>query len=629
MSKDDQAAADADSQREEKPIGKVVDSSLMRRLLRYVWPYRGMASLATVLILLSSALQLVGPLLTAITLDLFVKPLDGAGDAEPVSLWFGARLADLGVEVSAVEGVVLMAVLYVLALLAAFVVTYVQNFVMGVMGQHIMYDLRRDIFAHLQALPVAYFDKNPLGRLVTRATTDVGSLAEVFTSGLVSILGDVLLLVGIIMVLFMLDWRLALVAFAIVPLLFALTVWFKTNARRAYRKVRIQVARINSFLQEHITGMPVVQLFNREGKTKEDFAERSSAHRDAHVQSIFYYAVYYPTVELITALGLGLLVWYGGGRVLAGYVSVGALIAFIQYTQRFYRPLANLSEQYNVLQSALASGERIFDLLDTEATIVSPEDAYRPETVDGRIEFDHVGFAYNVDEPVLHDVSFEIQPGEMVAVVGHTGAGKSTLANLMLRFYDVTKGGVRIDDIDVRDWDLERLRSRVAMVQQDVFLFSGTIADNIRLGADHIDDERVRWAAREVDALDFIERLPDGFQTMLRERGAGLSVGQKQLIVFARALAFSPRILILDEATASVDSETEARIQHALDRLLVGRTSIVIAHRLSTIQRADRILVMHKGCLREQGTHQQLLAQRGIYRTLYELQFQEPVAVAS
>jgi ATP-binding cassette, subfamily B, multidrug efflux pump len=439
----------------------------------------------------------------------------------------------------------------------------------------------------------------------------------------VAILGDILLLAGIVGVLFWLDWRLAVVAFSIVPLLLWLTSWFKARVRESFREVRVKIARINAFLQEHITGMPVVQLFNREARAYDEFGEINEAHRDANIRGIFYYAVFYPGVELITALGIGLILWFGGGRVIAGITSLGALIAFLQYAQRFYQPLADLSEKYNILQGAMAASERIFKLIDTPETIASPPDAYAPDRVLGEIEFDQVRFSYKEGEPVLKGISFHVRPGETLAVVGHTGAGKSTLANLLLRFYDVDGGAVKVDNVDVRQWDLPRLRRSVAMVLQDVFLFSGSIGANIRLGEGAIDDERLRWAASEVHALPFIERLPGSFDTPVRERGAGLSVGQKQLIAFARALAFDPSILILDEATSSIDTETEQLIQKALDRLLVGRTSIVIAHRLSTIQKADRILVMHKGEIREIGTHQELLAQRGIYYRLYLLQYKD------
>jgi ATP-binding cassette subfamily B protein len=584
---------------EEEALGKAYDARLMRRLLGYVSPYQDMAFGALALILFSSMLQLVMPLRSFLL----------ARGAQPSQL--------------AAEGLLAIAVVYVTVLALTFCALYAQGYVLQLMGQYIMNDMRRQVFGHLQRLPIAFFDKNPIGRLVTRATADVDALNELFAAGIVSIFGDILLLVGIVGVLFWLNWRLALVSFSIVPLLLLLTIWFKVRVRQSFREVRVRIARINAFLQEHITGMPVVQLFNREERAFQEFSGINDAHRVANVRSIFYYAVFFPGVELITALGMGLLIWTGGGQVVAGVISLGALVAFLQYAQRFYQPLSDLSEKYNILQSAMASSERIFNLLDTPATIVSPAPAHRPAAVRGEIGFDDVWFSYKEGEPVLKGVSFRVRPGETLAVVGHTGAGKSTLANLLLRFYDVDSGSVRVDGVDVREWDLPRLRRSVAMVLQDVFLFSGSIGANVRLGEESIDDERVRWAAREVHALPFIERLPGGLDSTVKERGAGLSVGQKQLIAFARALAFDPSILILDEATSSIDTETEQLIQKALDRLLVGRTSVVIAHRLSTIQKADRILVLHKGEVREYGTHQELLALRGIYYRLYLLQYKE------
>ena len=544
-------------------------------------------------------------------------------------------MAERGIDLEPEAGLVAVGVIYLAAILAAFFVLALQSYVMQVMGQRIMLDMRREIFGKLQRLDVSYFDRRPIGRLVTRVTNDVDSLNELFTSGLVSVVGDVLLLASIIAVLFWLNWQLAMVTFAIVPLLVVLTFWFRRRARESYREVRVKLARINSFLQEHITGMSVVQLFDRQEYAKSEFAAVNREHRDANVRAIFYYAIYYPGVELVTAIGGALILWYGGAGVVRGAITLGALVAFLQYAQRFYRPLSDLSEKYNILQSAMASSERIFRLIDTELTVVDAVGAVGGEapvataSAVGRVEFDWVSFAYAPGEPVLSDISFEVQPGQMVAVVGHTGAGKSTLASLLLRFYDVDSGTVRIDGIDVREWPLEGLRRSIGMVLQDVFLFSGTVAGNIGLGDWRDDPERLRWAATEVDALDFIERLPGGFEAPIQERGAGLSVGQKQLLSFARALAFDPKILILDEATSSIDTETEQKIQLALDRLLVGRTSLVIAHRLSTIQRADRILVLHKGELRESGTHQELLAQRGIYHRLYQLQYSEQERLAS
>lgn len=612
--------SDIPEMHEEEVLGKVYDATLMRRLLGYVRPYKVMLAGAVCLVVVSSLLQLVGPLATAVALDLFVDVLEPGATQSAPSLWVGARLAARGW--SAATGLALVASAYLASLLLTFVVLYLQGYTMQIMGQYVLRDLRRELFSKLQRLPVAYFDRNPIGRLVTRVTNDVDALNELFTAGLVAIFGDVALLLGIVAVLFWLNWQLALVTFAILPLLLLLTSWFKIRARQNYRQVRVKLARINSFLQEHLTGMSIVQLFVRERKAHDEFAEINDQHRDANVRAIFYYAVYFPAVELITALGVGLILWYGGARVIAGALSVGALVAFLQYAQRFYQPLADLSEKYNILQAAMASSERIFTLLDRPLEIESPAE---PRVVEprGAVAFEQVSFSYEADKPVLQEIDFRIAPGETVAVVGHTGAGKSTLGNLLLRFYDVQEGAVKVDGVDVRDWDLGRLRRTIGLVLQDVFLFSGTIGRNIRLGEEAIDPERVRWAAAEVHALKFIERRPGGFDAAVRERGAGLSVGEKQLIAFARALAFDPRILILDEATSSIDTETEQLIQRALDRLLADRTSLVIAHRLSTIQKADRILVLHHGRLRELGTHQELLARRGIYYRLYLLQYRD------
>ena len=613
----------ADDPLSEAQLGKSYDSGLMRRLLGYLRPYRRATAASVGLIVVSALLQLVGPLATATALDLFAAPPAADAPHSGVSRAVAATLARLGLAPTPLQGITGAALVYLVALVGAFAVVYAQGYLMQVIGQKVMADLRAELFGHLQRLEVATFDRTPVGRLVTRVTTDVDALNELFTAGIVSVFGDLMLLAGIVVVLFWLDLRLALATFAVLPLLLLLTLWFKTRARESFREVRVKIARINAFLQEHVAGMSIVQLFSREARARADFQTINRDHRDANARGIFYYAVYYPGIELLTAMGLALVLWVGGGEAVRGTLSVGALVAFLQYAQRFYQPLADLSEKYNVLQAAMASSERIFRLLDTAPAIVAPPEAHAPAQIAGSIAFDRVVFGYDPAEPVLKGMSFEVAAGEMVAVVGATGAGKSTLASLLLRFYDVQQGAVRLDGIDVRAWDLAALRRAVGVVLQDVFLFSGTVAGNLRLGDASITPERLREAAAQAQALDFIERLPGGFDAVVRERGAGLSVGQKQLLAFARALAFDPRVLVLDEATASVDSETERLLQIALDRLLVGRTSLVIAHRLSTIQRADRILVLHKGELREQGTHQELLAQRGIYHRLYQLQYRK------
>ncbi|HUO83711.1 MAG TPA: ABC transporter ATP-binding protein, partial [Thermoanaerobaculia bacterium] len=490
--------------------------------------------------------------------------------------------------------------------------------------QYVMYDLRKEIFGHLQRLDLKFFDRNPVGRLLTRVTTDVEALNEMFTAGFVTIFGDIFVLVGIVAVLFWMDWRLALVLFSILPFILLVSLWFRRGARITYRQVRARIAAINAFLQEHLSGMAVVQLFNREPEESNKFEGLNARHRDANLDSIRYYAVFYPAVEIIQSVGIALIIWYGGGKVVQNTLSIGALVAFFSYAQRFYEPISDLSEKYNILQGAMAASERIFKLLDTRWEIESPPEGKRIDEV-REIEFRSVWFAYKDEEWVLKNVSFRIRRGERIAVVGHTGAGKTTITNVLLRFYDVQKGAILINGIDVREMDLGHLRSLFAIVQQDVFLFSGTVEENIRLGDLGIPQERIVRASERVQAARFIRRLPDGYQAPLRERGAGLSAGEKQLLSFARALAFDPPVLILDEATSSIDTETEHLIQQGIEILMEGRTSLVIAHRLSTIRSADSILVFHHGEIRERGTHDDLLVEGGIYRRLYELQFREQV----
>jgi ATP-binding cassette, subfamily B, multidrug efflux pump len=593
---------------DDEVLGKAYDAVLMRRLLLYLRPYWRQVLVAFLAIVVGSGAALAQPYLFKVAIDEYVTAgrLDGLG-----------RLAGL----------------YAAILVVAFVAEYVQTWTMQLTGQRIMYDLRMKIYDHLQKLDVRYYDRNPVGRLMTRVTSDVDVLNDLFTSGVVTIFGDVFTLVGIMVVMLMMDWRLALAAFSVLPLIALITQWFRRNVRESYRVVRGWIARINAFLQENITGMSTVQLFRREHLNFERFDEIDRRHRDANIDSIFYYAVFYPAIEAIAALASALIIWYGGANVIAGAITLGTLAAFLQYSQRFYRPISDMSEKFNVLQSAMASSERIFKLLDEPVAITSPPQPAAPklalesgERRRGHITFDHVWFAYNETDWVLKDVSFEVEPGERLGIVGATGSGKTTIINLLLRFYDVQRGQVLVDGVDIRQMTLADLRGLFSLVLQDVHLFSGTIAENIRLGDASMDGERIERAARAVHADHFIERLPGRYAAPVAERGASLSVGQKQLLSFARALAFDPRILILDEATSSVDTETELLIRDALETLMAGRTTIAIAHRLSTIQDMDKILVLHKGVVREAGTHQELLASRGIYFKLFQLQYRsEPV----
>jgi ATP-binding cassette subfamily B multidrug efflux pump len=614
-------------------LGKAYDSRLMRRLIGYLRPYWGRACIALSAIVGGVAFQLVQPILVKRAIDEHIANGDFAG-------------------------VTTVALLYLGTLVGAFVAEFIQTTTLQMLGQRIMYDLRRQVYDHLQRLDLAYYDRNPVGRLMTRVTSDVDAINDLFTSGVVSIFGDVLSLLGIVAVLVSLDWRLALLTFCVLPLILVVTQWFRRNVRESYREVRTWVSRLNAFLQENLTGMGTVQLFRREGRAFGEFDRVNSEHRDANLRSIYYYAVFYPAIELIGALSTALILWFGGGWVLGGTLTIGTLVAFIQYAQRFFRPISDMSEKFNLLQAAMASSERLFGLLDTPVTITDPRAlglgpsaldtastssallvtkaqgprpmaGRRPEPGAGRIELDDVSFAYTPGVDVLKHVSFTVEPGQRIGVVGATGSGKSTLINLLLRFYDVRSGRILLDGTDIRELPLADLRSHFALVLQDVYLFSGTIAGNIRLGRADISDARVREAAEAVHADAFVRELPDGYATAVAERGATLSVGQKQLLSFARALAFDPQILILDEATSSVDTETEMLIRDALHVLMEGRTTIAIAHRLSTIQDMDRILVLHRGELRVAGTHQELLAMRGIYHRLYELQYQTHAPVTT
>jgi ATP-binding cassette, subfamily B, multidrug efflux pump len=588
---------------EEEVLGKAYDARLMRRLLQYLRPYKPQVALALAAIISASVLQLAQPYLMKLAIDRYIANGD-------------------------LRGVNRIAAAFFAILIGSFLLEFIQTWTLQMTGQRIMYDLRLEIYRHLQRIDLQFYDRNPVGRLMTRVTTDVDVLNDMFTSGVVSIFGDIFTLAGIMIVLVSMDWRLALVTFAVLPLIVLVTQWFRRNVRESYRTVRAWVARINAFLQEHITGMPTVQLFRRERRSFERFDEINRTHRDANIDSILFYAVFYPAIEVIGALAAALIIWFGGGWTLQGTLTIGSLVAFLLYSGRFFRPISDMSEKFNVLQAAMASSERIFKLLDTPAQIVSPVEPTSAGSEispasQGHIIFDHVSFAYDGENEVLRDVSFEVRPGERVGIVGATGAGKSTLINLLLRFYDVTRGRILVDGVDVRDMDLTRLRRLFSLVLQDVYLFSGTIAANIRLGEAAIGDAAVKRAAEAVHADRFIDRLPAGYASAVAERGATLSVGQKQLLSFARALAFDPRILVLDEATSSVDTETELLIRDALHVLMAGRTTIAIAHRLSTIQDMDKILVLHKGQLRESGRHQDLLAQRGIYYKLYQLQYRD------
>jgi len=678
---------------EEEVLGKAYDSRLMRRLLTYLGPYRWQVTIAIASIILKSFCDVLGPYLVKVAVDRYLAPVKGA----TAGLWSWLSPSPL-------HGIAQISGIYFSLLVLTFLLEFLQTYFMQWTGQKVMFDLRSQIFRHLQRMHVAFYDRNPVGRLVTRVTTDVDALNEMFTSGVVSIFEDLFVLLGILGIMLCMNWKLALITFATLPFIIFATKIFRDRVRDSYRRIRTAIARINSFMQEHVSGMVVLQLFNRERKAYHRFSEINRSHMDAFKDAILAYSVYYPVVDFFSAIAIACVICFGGQDVMRGIVarsvsaefnprtfvsfhlvataaSLGVLIAFTQYALRFFRPIMDFSEKYNILQSAMAASERIFKLLDTPADVVSPAITKTPKGP-GRIEFDHVWFAYrNMPEEsnarvgtdafvrpaeqseavssagstkahvataasavpparsaaasgnrhsdpsqpdwVLRDVTFSIEPGETVAIVGHTGAGKTTLISLLLRFYDVQKGAVRIDGVDAKDMDLTDLRSRFGVVLQDPFLFTGTIGGNIRLGTERIQDEHVAKAAEDVNLGDFIRALPNGFNEEVRERGSTLSTGQKQLISFARALAHEPKILILDEATSSVDTETEFRVRDALARMVEGRTSLIIAHRLSTVQRADKIIVMHKGQVREMGTHQELLAHRGIYFKLYQLQYKD------
>ncbi|MBL8151163.1 MAG: ABC transporter ATP-binding protein [Blastocatellia bacterium] len=610
------------NQHEEEQLGKLYDRQVAKRLLSYLSPYKKYVATAIPLITITSVIELIGLNITMVAVDLYLKPTSES-ELSTVSKFAKATINYFGWKPAISEVLAGFAAAYILVILTGFIFSYLQTVILSTMGQYIMYDMRKQIFAHLQKLPLQFYDKNPVGRLITRLTSDVDALNELMTSGFVTLFSDLFTLLGIMFFLFLVNWKLAIVLVTILPLMILVTAWFRKNATKGFREVRVKLARINSFLQEHITGMAIVQIFNREERAMAEFSDINDQHRVVNIKTIFYYAVFYPAIGFVNALGTSLIIWFGGEQVISGVLTLGALIFFIQSTQRFYEPIQDISEKYNILQSAMAAAERVFRLLDTEVTIKSIENPKKIKEFRGEVEFANVWFAYNGEDWVLKDVSFKIEPGQSVAFVGHTGAGKTTISSLLLRMYDIQKGKILLDGIDIRELDLAELRKTFGVVLQDVFLFSGDILTNINLGDESIKESQVRAAAKEVHADDFIMKLEGGYNAELTERGSTLSTGQRQLLSFARALAFDPRILVLDEATSSVDTETELLIQDAIAKLLKGRTSLIIAHRLSTIQSADKIIVLHKGQVREAGSHQQLLAKRGIYYKLYKLQYKE------
>jgi ATP-binding cassette subfamily B protein len=638
----------ADKQKDEKPakregddeiVGKVYDGRLMRRLLTYLAPYKVQTALSALAILLKAATDVLGPFLTKVAVDTYMSHTPG----EKIS-WLGRHLSP-----RPMTGITQIAALYLSALGISFILEFFQTYLMQWTGQKIMFDLRSQIFRHIQRMSPSFFDRNPVGKLVTRVTSDVDALNEMFTSGVLAIFEDVFVLLFIVIIMLRMSWPLALLTLAVIPGILFLTSIFRKSVRESYRRIRKNIAKINAFTQEHVSGMSIVQLFNREPRAYNEFVDVNKQHMAAWTDAIFAYAWYYPAVELLSSTAIALVIWRGGFSVLHGTVTLGILIAFMQYAQRFFRPIQDLSDKFNILQAAMAASERVFQLLDSEPEILSPANPIAGDK-SGRIEFRNVWFTYQqLDEAqksriatateaelrtfadiewILSGVSFVVDPGETAAIVGHTGAGKTTITALMMRFYDVQRGEVLIDGVDVRCHDLKLLRQRFGVVLQDPFLFTGNISDNIRLGSTWITDQALERACDEVNVGDFIRSLPLKFKEPVTERGSTLSTGQKQLISFARALAHAPGILILDEATSSVDTETEMRVRLALSRMITGRTSILIAHRLSTIQSADTILVMHKGTLRERGTHQQLLTERGLYYKLYQLQYRDQEAVS-
>lgn len=593
---------------EEEAIEKTYDWRVARRLMSYLKPYWRIAAFALVLTILVNILASLQPRFTQYAVDGFITPQN----SNPTT-----------------EGIRLFAFAFFCLFLFRFIFSYLQEILVNIVGQKVMFDLRTQIFTKLQKQEVAYYDKHPVGRIITRLTSDVDALNELFTSGVIDVLGDLVIIFAIIGMMFWLDWRLALVSLVSVPLLFAATNWFRKRARAGFDKVRTRNAKLNAFLQEYISGAQTVQLFNAEKKAQKRFDDINDDYRNANIETIYYYSIFYPMVDFIGAIGIAVVLWFSGYNLLTGIaaggtaLTIGTVIAFVQYSGMLFQPIRDLSDKFNVLQAAIVASHRVFILLDLDVAIETPQKPKMSGKSAGRIEFQNVWFAYKENEWVLKDVSFTVNAGESIALVGHTGSGKTTVTNLLMRFYDVQKGKILLDGVDVRDWNLQDLRENFAVVLQDVFLFSGSIANNIRLGNKNITNEKLVWAAKEVHADEFVQKLPEAYEAEVKERGSGLSVGQKQLISFARALAFEPSILVLDEATSSIDTETEQLIQQAVNRVMEDRTSLIVAHRLSTIQRCDRILVFHHGELRESGSHNELLAKRGLYWRLYQLQYVE------
>ena len=585
-----------DYSEEEEELGKVYDRVLMKRLIAYLKPYWREVVFILFFMVFNALCEVSMPLLMRHGIDEYIKPRD-------------------------LQGLKIIIIYYILLLVARFIFIYFQEYRMQMVGQKVMYDMRMSLFAHLQRLDVRFFDRNPVGRLMTRVMGDVQVLNELFTSGVITVFENFLYIFGYMIVMLLLHWKAALATFTVLPIIFAVTTIYQVYSRRAFRDQRKYLAQINAYLNESIVGMRTMQLFTQEPRSMLRFDEKNQQYLGANLRSIFYFSLFSPMIEVCGSLALAVIIWYGGGQYLQATMTAGTLIAFIQYSQRFFWPIRELSEKYTIFQNAMASSERIFDLMDTQPTIVSPTPAKEAGALNGEIEFRNVWFAYNAEDYVLRDVSFRVKPGEKVAFVGHTGSGKTSIINLLCRFYEVNEGQVLIDGTDLREMELQDLRRAINIVQQNIFLFSGTIEKNINLDNPGISKEDTIAAAKEVHLDRYVQNMSEGYATEIREGGAGLSVGQKQLVAFARALASDPDILILDEATSSVDTETELLIQDALNRLMANRTSIVIAHRLSTIQNADKIIVMHRGEIAEMGTHNELLQKRGIYYRLYELQY--------